>query len=458
MKRTDIARRAGKNLRQAKLRTLFTSMAIAVGAFTIMMALAAGEGTRIYTQNLIQSNVNPQVLFVVKDSTLFEAGPTQSTGLSEYNEDSVGGIEGAPDIAPVTQEDVDRIAARDDIEAVQPIYQLQAKYIEFSAKPDTQYTVSNLSMYDPDVLAETAAGSLPERGTDLSAGAIALPDTFATELDIPAEQLVGTEVKMTIAAPAPNFSQAKITELLRSGSTMAEISAKLSGEEKTLTFTVQAVTKQNSMSFSAPNSLLVSSEDAKAIYDFTTQGTDSYGEFFGITAQVKEGIDPTEVKTALEAEGYSAQTVQDLQSLIFTIVNVIQGIVAGFGVLALIASIFGIVNTMYISVLERTSQIGLMRALGMRKRAVAKLFRYEAAWIGFLGGVIGIVLALLAVVLLNPWITSTLDLGDGNTLLAFNWIQAVLLLIGLMIIAIAAGWFPARKAAKLDPIEALRTE
>jgi putative ABC transport system permease protein len=156
--------------------------------------------------------------------------------------------------------------------------------------------------------------------------------------------------------------------------------------------------------------------------------------------------------------GYAAQTAEDLQSLIFTIVNILQYIVTGFGVLALIASVFGIINTQYISVLERTSQIGLMKALGMRGGDVSRLFRYEAAWIGFIGGLIGILLALLATTILNPIINQSLELGEGNYLLEFVPWQAVLLLIGLIIIAILAGFFPARKAAKLDPIEALRTE
>ena len=139
-------------------------------------------------------------------------------------------------------------------------------------------------------------------------------------------------------------------------------------------------------------------------------------------------------------------------------VNVLQGIVFGFGVLALVASVFGIINTQYISVLERTSQIGLMKALGMPKRSVAKLFRYEAAWIGFIGGAIGAGIAFVVGTLMNPWITETLTLGEGNYLLIFVWWQIALMIVGLMLVAILAGWLPARKAARLDPIEALRTE
>jgi putative ABC transport system permease protein len=99
-----------------------------------------------------------------------------------------------------------------------------------------------------------------------------------------------------------------------------------------------------------------------------------------------------------------------------------------------------------------------MKALGMRKKDIGRLFRFEAAWIGFLGGVIGAVTAFLVGLALNPWITKKLKLGDGNDLLIYKPSQIVLLILALMVVATVAGLLPARKAAKLDPIEALRTE
>jgi putative ABC transport system permease protein len=150
-------------------------------------------------------------------------------------------------------------------------------------------------------------------------------------------------------------------------------------------------------------------------------------------------------------------TFAEMRSSIMQMVNIVQYGLMGFGALAILASIFGIINTQYISVLERTRQIGLMKALGMRARDVSRLFRYEAAWIGFLGGFIGVGLAFL-VTLLNPIITQALKLEAGTQLLKMDWIMSGVLIVGLMAVAIVSGWFPSRKAAKLDPIEALRTE
>lgn len=449
MKRIDIMRRAGRNLKQAKGRTFLTSLAIAVGAFTLTLSLAAGEGARQYAENLLKTNIDPQALFIVKDKSITSTGPSSS--IQEYSDDlqTSRGVT----IKLITSDDIAKLEARSDISRVVPIYQLSAKYVQFEGI-DKKY-VAPISYYDASTVSETSAGSLPELGTQIADDEILVPQEFVDTLGLSAGNLLGKTVTLTIAQATATPTEDEIKQAFLSGGEQA-VQDLTKPKTKDFTFTVRAVLKQSSMSLTSNPRLQVSTNAAKEINDYAQNGSENANKFFGATAIAKGN--PDTVKQSIENDlGLSVQTAKDAQSLLFTFINILQGIVIGFAVLALIASVFGIINTQYISVLERTSQIGLMKALGMRSRDVAKLFRYEAAWIGFLGGMLGVGLGLLVGYLANPKITEVLDLGDSS-LLIFIWWQLVALVVSLIIVAILAGWLPSRKAAKLDPIEALRTE
>lgn len=459
MRTTDIIRRAGRSLRQAKARTLLTSLAIAVGAFTLTLSIAAGEGARQYADKLIGTNINPKVLFIVKDKSLFGEGGQQQSGLREYDPD-VSTTRGGAAVKQLTQKDIETLAKRNDLENIVPITQLSMRYMTIEGS-DKKFT-SEISKYDSTIRNETSAGSLPQLGSQVNDGDLVVPERFADTLvqqkivAKPAD-LIGKKVTVTIAKPSTQPSAQEINTILSTEGT-AGLTKLAQGETRELTFTIRALAKKSAAAIADVSSLQISANRATEIYDYTTKGTDNYQKYIGVTALASGDNKPIDVKATLEKDGYAAQTAEDLQGVIFTVVNILQGIVAGFGVLALLASVFGIINTQYISVLERTQQIGLMKALGMRGRDVARLFRYEAAWIGFLGGIIGSGLAWGLGTALNPWITETIDLGEGNSILIFQWLPIIGLIVALMVIAVVAGYFPARKAARLDPIEALRTE
>lgn len=220
---------------------------------------------------------------------------------------------------------------------------------------------------------------------------------------------------------------------------------------------IAAVDKKSTTVLRYQTALRISAEDGKAIYEYQSSNAPGNNQYYTVNARVAEGKDVKAVQSAIESAGYSVFSLQDIQETLFQFINIVQWGAAGFGFLAILASIFGIINTQYISVLERTQQIGLMKALGARRKDVGRLFRYEAAWVGFLGGAIGTILAV-ATSLFNPAITKSLNLEEGTKLLQFDPITSIVLIAGLMFVAVMAGYFPARKAAKLDPIEALRTE
>lgn len=452
MKRLDIMRRAGRNLRQAKGRTFLTSLAIAVGAFTIAVSLGAGEGARQYADRIIKSNVDPQSVYVSKED--MNQGPAISGGLREYseNETQYSGIK----FKTLSAEDLRKVRELSNVEKVTPTYLVQTKYIEFPGLNKKQYT-SDVTTYDPTVLASVAAGNLPALGEQLKSDEAVIPQSYVESLGLQPSEVIGKTLRLHLVKAGKQPTQAELQQAFAAGGTAA-VQNLIVEEVKDVNLKIRAVSAKSSTSFSASAAVFIADSKADELMNYLTEGTSSYKQYISAAVTVKDGADPEATKAAIEKLGMSALTSKDISGTLFTFVNVLQGIVLGFGVLALIASVFGIINTQYISVLERTSQIGLMKALGMSRKGVAMLFRYEAAWIGFIGGAIGAALALVAGTALNPWITQQLTLGEGNYIIVFVWWHLAAMIVGLMIVAVAAGYFPARKAARLDPIEALRTE
>lgn len=165
------------------------------------------------------------------------------------------------------------------------------------------------------------------------------------------------------------------------------------------------------------------------------------------------------VKSSLSDAGYTGRTVADQLGTFQAVINGIVLVLNAFAVIALLAASFGIVNTLLMSVQERTREIGLMKAMGTGSGRVFSLFSLEAVVLGLLGSVLGAVVAIAVGVPVSAALTRTLfsDL-PGLQLIAFDPVSIVVTSLVIMGIAFLAGSLPAARAARADPVESLRYE
>lgn len=144
-----------------------------------------------------------------------------------------------------------------------------------------------------------------------------------------------------------------------------------------------------------------------------------------------------------------------ISSLSGNIMGAVTIVLIAFSAISLIVSSIMIGIITYISVLERTKEIGVLRALGARKRDISRVFNAETIIVGFCSGMLGIIIAELLTFPANTIIKSLSGLSDVAQL---NPLHALILIIISMILTLISGFIPAKMASKKDPVTALRTE
>ena len=145
-----------------------------------------------------------------------------------------------------------------------------------------------------------------------------------------------------------------------------------------------------------------------------------------------------------------------LMSSITTIINAISYVLIAFVAISLIVSSIMIGIITYISVLERTKEIGILRSIGASKKDVSRVFNAETMIIGFVSGVIGIAVSCGFIFIINIILHKLTGIANLNAVLPIA--AAVILIAISMILTLIAGLIPSGIAAKKDPVEALRTE
>lgn len=159
-------------------------------------------------------------------------------------------------------------------------------------------------------------------------------------------------------------------------------------------------------------------------------------------------------------QGYRVTALSKTVEQASKIFQGIQVVLATFGGIALLVSAIGMFNTMTVTLLERTKEIGIMRTIGASPRDIKNLFVSESIVVGFLGGVSGIIMGVVLGFAVNIMLNIAASQFGGKSVNLFSFPPAFLLFIALFSAAVGylTGIFPARRASLLNPLDAIRYE
>jgi putative ABC transport system permease protein len=180
--------------------------------------------------------------------------------------------------------------------------------------------------------------------------------------------------------------------------------------------------------------------------------------FTSVTVRVKRAQSTKDVEDRIKAMGFSAFSISDAldqAKRAFVLLDILLSLI---GSIALAVSSLGIVNTMVMSILERTREIGIMKAIGGSDADIRRIFLVEASAIGVLGGITGVALGWAVGRVINfgaNWYIESQGGTTGNLFSLPLWLVSGAIAFSWLV-SLAAGVYPATRAARLDPIQALR--
>ncbi|MFN2269267.1 MAG: ABC transporter permease [Anaerolineae bacterium] len=422
MKLKDLAKTVLSNLGRHKVRTALSAVGVTVGILTIVTMVSLGIGVQREVVQAFQSvgletiEVRP----VTEERTVFnQFADPQRTVI-------------------ITPELVEELRARDDVVYARPhIVPGRGMRVYLAVGSETmEVRVGEPVWWDwmDDPFAEP-----PEIvvGEDLAAdtqGQIVISSRTLKELGYDEfETLVGQEVALVLVTPRGDRQ---------------EFPLRLVGVVDTHTGTNYPGAYLNAADAAALKAWWYNDPDL-----LENDGYDS------LSIKATSLNDAVQIVDLLEARGFRVETLKTTLDIANRALSIVQTMLGSIGGLALFVAAIGIANTMIMSVYERTREIGILKAVGASPGNIHLLFVVEAALIGLLGGIVGVIGGWLLGIGLNAGILAYFDYMDvpmrGTFFFVTGWLVALALGFA-MVVGLLAGLYPAARAARLDPLEALR--
>lgn len=398
MKWIDILRMAFGNLRRNKMRTSLTVSGVVVGIGAIVFLVSLGFGL----QALMVSKVaNLEALTVIT----VRPGNKEETVINQQTLDKFQVLGEVADISPILSYPAQIMEDKSSSETV--LYGVKPKYFDLE-----------------DIKVDYGEKFSGDEAEEVIVSASSLKALNLTEPD----KVLGKTLKF------------RVIQLDASGN------IKKGHENDTIDLKVVGMTAEDTIKYAYVPLPVVQKLDGS--------------QYQSVKVKVAQRKQVTTVRKAIESMGFPTTSVKDTVDQIDQAFVIIRSVLGGFGMIALFVAAIGIFNTMTISLLERTHEIGIMKAIGGRNKDVARMFTSEAAIIGLMGGLLGVGSGWLLGTAMNGLVNFIAESvgGEANTLFSYPLDFLGIVVLFSFLVSTFAGIWPARRASKLNPLEALRYE
>ena len=392
---------AFKNMKEKKMRNILVAVGASIGIMSIMLMLSIGNGIKTYIRDTMESLANPLAIEV----TMPEEEDTPAMGPEAFLSNTY-----------FTQEDIDRLGAVEHVSATEEHFSAFAMGTAIASIDDKQaplMMVSTLSQYNEYDLAE---------GTMANKNEIIINEAVKEELGM--DDIVGKTITVSVQVDNRQI----VIDTVVSGVLSDETSPMSGGMSQVYLYYDDL-------------------KQACAEQDYDLMPTSIM-----LIADMEENVDG--IKSTVTDMGYGSSMQETMVETFTTMLDLFTGVLAGIAGISLLVSAIMILVVLYISVVERTREIGVMKAIGARRKDIRRIFISESFILGLAGGIIATVITFIIMFIGNAVIQS--HFGVNMILISPYY---VLFGIGISIlISVLSGTLPAAKAAKLDPVESLRRD
>lgn len=410
-------RTAFKHLTYNFWRNSLIMLGTAIGIFAVLLFSGLGNGINGYIQNQINSLANPQAITVFKNTT----GKKMT---QEQIQSSLGQTMAAnPQSMTISDHNIDRLRKLDNVSSVQPGIMVSAFQLDYNGKKQSG---TSLSTWSKAITSDSI-----KQGHKPKNGEIVLTKQQAIQLSSAKnyKQMVGKTIRLSFTwidannNPVPvsgNFKVAGITEGASAGTSITY-------------FTMRA---------------LLQKANASTAANFATVNVTNLDSVQGVANKI-DNLRGSNNKRIL-----GAITVGSILKTVNTYVSLASTVLASIAGISLLVSALMIIVTMYMSVSERTKEIGILRALGERKKDIRRLFTSESVFIGLFSAILALLIVAVVTVIINHALYGLIKYNIVQITVG-NVIFAIVIAI---VISFIAALLPARRAANLNPIDALAAD